>query len=206
MARQPEKDEKKARSDQYGKYTHFEQEESASAVYFIGIQEWRDYQRQWRAATEEEAKKLVAPVVELSKLFTEPIAIKEIIVSPTGDALYLNCWKGDDLVYARETRVFQIKLDARASLARYLKRERAKLEEKKDSSPAPKEKEEKEDWSYLGKLAELKLPKGTRVVAVSPDGVELLLGYKQRDQMFYTREDLWVAGAKAKRSRRGVDT
>src|SRR5215210_8318540 len=80
LARQPEKEEKKTRSDQYGKYTHFEQEESASAVYFIGIQELQEYQKQWRAATEEEAKKLVAPVVELSRLFTEPIAIKEIIV------------------------------------------------------------------------------------------------------------------------------
>jgi hypothetical protein len=44
MARQPEKDEKKTRTDQYGKYTHFEQEESASAIYFIGIQELLDYQ------------------------------------------------------------------------------------------------------------------------------------------------------------------
>ena len=197
MARQPEKDEKKARSDQYGKFTHFEQEQSASAVYFIGTQEWREYQRQWRAATEEEAKKLVAPVVELSKLFTEPIAIKEIVVSPTGDALYLNCWLRDDLVYLRETRVFQIRLNAAAALAKYLKVERKKQQSEKDSTRATGKKDKKEDVSYLGKLSELKLPKGARVAAVSPDGAELLLGYKERDQMFYTREDLWVAGAKA---------
>ena len=35
MARQPEKDEKKSRTDHYGKYTHFEQEDSASAVYYV---------------------------------------------------------------------------------------------------------------------------------------------------------------------------
>src|SRR5215213_869308 len=197
MARQPEKDEKKTRTDQYGKYTHFEQEESASAIYFIGIQELLEYQRQWRAATEDEAKKLVAPVVELSRLFTETIAIKEIIVSPVGDALYLNCWQRDDLVYFRETRVFQIRLDAKAALAKYLEVERAKQAEKKDARPEPTEKDKKEDVSYLGKLSELKLPKGARVTAVSPDGTELLISYKERDQMFYTREDLWAAGAKA---------
>jgi len=195
-ARQPDKDEKKTRADQYGKYTHFEQEESASAVYFIGIRELLDHQKQLRTATEAEGKKLVAPVVELSKLFTEPIAIKEMIVSPTGEALYLNCWQRDDIVYARETHVFQVKLDAKSALAKYLKLERAKQAEKKDSSPAPEEKDKQEDVSYLGKLSELKLPKGARVMAVSPDGSELLINYKERDQMFYTREDLWVARAK----------
>jgi len=55
MARQPEKDEKKSRTDQYGKYDHFEQEDSASALYFLGIQEMEEYQKQVRAATEEEA-------------------------------------------------------------------------------------------------------------------------------------------------------
>src|SRR5690242_684184 len=33
QARQPEKEEKKTRTDQYGTFTHFEQEESASAIY-----------------------------------------------------------------------------------------------------------------------------------------------------------------------------
>jgi esterase/lipase len=135
--------------------------------------------------------------VELSKLFTEPIAVKEIIVSPIGNALYLNCWQRDDLVYLRETRVFQIRLDAKSALAKYLEVERAKQAEKKDSPPAPEAKDKQEDVSYLGKLSELKLPRGARVLAVSPDGTELLISYKERDQMFYTREDLWVADAKA---------
>jgi dipeptidyl aminopeptidase/acylaminoacyl peptidase len=193
MAREPEKDEKKSRTDQYGKYDHFEQEESASAVYFVGLRELADYQNQMRAATEDEGKKLVAPVIELSKLLTEPIAIKEIIVSPTGDALYLNCWTRDDLVYARETHVVQIRMDTKVALAKYLQKEKAKQAKKKESSSGPEENEEKEDWSYLGRLSELKLPKGSRVAAVSPDGKQLLLGYQERDQMFYTQEDLWVA-------------
>ena len=197
LARDPEKDEKKTRNDQYGKYTHFEQEESASAVYFVGLQEQLEYQKRLRASTEEEGKKLVAPILELSKLFLEPIAIKEIIVSPRGDTLYLNCWSREDLVYWRETRVFQIKVDARSALTKYLKMERAKQAKKQASSPVPDKKDKKEDVSYLGKLAELKLPKGALVAAVSPDGTELLIRHQERDQMMYTREDLWVAKAKA---------
>jgi dipeptidyl aminopeptidase/acylaminoacyl peptidase len=198
-ASQPDKDEKKARTDQYGTFTHFEQEESASAVYFVGIQELLEYQKQLRAATEDEGKKLVAPVIELSKLFTKPVAIKEIVVSPTGDTLYLNCWRRDDLVYMRETRVFQVKLNAKAALAKYMELEKAKQAETKTKGRKSKKaaKARKEDVSYLGKLSELKLPKGARVAAVSPDGTELLISYKERDQMFYTREDLWVASTKA---------
>jgi dipeptidyl aminopeptidase/acylaminoacyl peptidase len=196
MARQPDKDEKKARADQYGKYTHFEQEEATAAVYFVGIDEWRKYQKQLQAVTEEDGKRLIAPILELSKLFTEPIAIKEVIVSPRDDVLYLNCWAREDLVYLRETRVFQIRLDAKSALAKYLKVEKAKQAKKQDSSAAQEEKDKKEDVSYLGKLSELKLPKGARVVAVSPDGSGLLIGYQERDRMFYTREDLWVAKAR----------
>ena len=197
LARDPERDEKKTRIDQYGKYTHFEQELSSSAVYFVPLQEQLEYQKQLRAVTEEEGKKLVAPILELSKLFPEPIAIKEVIVSPRGNALYLNCWSREDLVYWRETRVFQIKLDATSALTRYLKLERAKQAQKGDSPSAREKKEKKEDVSFLGKLSELKLPKGAQVVAVSPDGADLLIRYRQRDRMMYTREDLWVAKAKA---------
>lgn len=196
LARDPDKQENKTRSDQYGKYTHFEQEESASAVYFIGLKEQLEYQKRLRESTEDEAKKLVAPILELSKLFREPIAIKEIIVSPIGNTLYLNCWSRDDLVYLRETRVFQIKIDIKSALSKYLKRENAKHAKKQVSSPSLKKKEEKEDVSYLGRLSELRLPKGARVVAVSPDGAQLLIGYQGRDRMMYTREDLWVTKAK----------
>jgi dipeptidyl aminopeptidase/acylaminoacyl peptidase len=198
LARDPEKAERKARGDRYGKYTRFEQEESASAVYFIGLQEQLEYQKRLRASSEEEAKKLVLPVIQLSKLLTETLAIKEVVASPTGDAVYLNCWSRDDLVYWRETRVFQIKLDPRAALARYLKAEESKQSKKNTSTKPPtKEKEGKqEDLSYLGKLSELKLPRGSRIAAVSPDGSRLLIGYQGRDQKMYTREDLWLAKTK----------
>ena len=198
-ARQPDKDEKKSRADQYGKYDHFEQEDSASAVYFVDLREMRLHQRQLRTLTEDEGRKLIAPVVELSRLFSEQIAIKEIIPSPVGDALYLNCWQREHLVYLRETRVFQIKLDAAAALAKYLKVEKARpaASASTKKKTGNKKKAGKENVSYLGKISELKLPKGARVVAVSPDGAKLLVNHKERDQKFYTREDLWIATTRA---------
>jgi dipeptidyl aminopeptidase/acylaminoacyl peptidase len=196
LASDPEKEENKTRGDRYGTYTHFEQEDSASAVYFVGLQEQREYQKRSRASTEDEGKKLVAPVIQLSKLFKEPVAIKEVIVSPRGDRLYLNCWARDDLVYLRETRVFQLKLDAKSALAKYLKVEESGRTTKK-KNPLPAKEQKKEDLSYLGKLSELRLPKGARVAAVSPDGAALLIGYQERDRMMYTREDLWLAKTKA---------
>jgi dipeptidyl aminopeptidase/acylaminoacyl peptidase len=199
QARQPEKDEKKSRADQFGKFNHFEQEDSASAVYYVSVPEMRSYQRQLRALTEDEGRKLITPVMELSRLFNEQTAIKEVIASPTGDTLYLNCWQREDLVYLRESRVFQIKLNAASALAKYLKLEKAKQAKAASAKKktAPKKKDAKEDVSYLGKLSELKLPKGARVVAVSPDGAKLLINYKERDQKFYTREDIWIANAQA---------
>ena len=202
-ARQPDKDDKKTRTDQYGRYLHFEQEKSASAVYFVGLQEMQTYQKQLRSVTEDEGKKLIAPVVELSRLFKEPIAIKGVIVSPTGDTLYLNCWKREDLVYLRETSVFQIRVNAASALAKHLDLEKARQTENKAGAAsskkkaAKKKKDAKEDVSHLGRLTELRLPKGTQVVAVSPDGTELLLNYKERDQKFFTRDDTWIADTQA---------
>ena len=211
-ARQPDKDEKKTRTDNYGRYTHFEQEESASAVYYVGIEALLEYQKRLRSATEDEGKKLISPVIELSKLFTEQIAIKDVVPAPTGDALYLSCWQRDDLVYLRETRVYQIKLDAKSALSKYMDLEKARQAESDTRSKKGKkrskksDKEKKEDVSYLGRLSELKLPKGARIAGVSPDGTDLLIGYKGRDQMFYTREDLWVANTDVIKKARSAKT
>jgi len=78
-----------------------EQEESPSALYYVGLEELRQHQAQVKAATEDEAKELAAPVIELSRLLEERLAIREVIPSPAGDAIYVNTWKREDLVYIR---------------------------------------------------------------------------------------------------------
>ncbi len=196
LARDPERDEKKPRSERFGKYTHFEQENSASALYYTGLDELQKYQAEMKAATEESAKELVLPVVELSRLLEEPLSIRSVIVSPAGGALYINCWKRDDLVYFRQTSTYRIHLDPRNALSEYISREKAKKAEKKDTteknSEENKEKEkEKEDLSYLGEITRLNLPEMASVVAVSPDGSRLLVDHAERDQKMYTRRDAW---------------
>jgi dipeptidyl aminopeptidase/acylaminoacyl peptidase len=204
LASDPERDENKSRGDRFGKFTHFEQEESASALYYTGLAELRRYQASVKAATEDEAKELVKPVVELSKLLDERWAIKSMIPSPTGDAVYLNCWRRDDLVYRLDTQVFRIALDAGAALAEYIRREEAKQAKKKEVSDngdlghdIGKEQEKNEDYSYLGALIRLPLPRGARVDAVSPDGRTLLIGHQGRDVKMYTLEELWLLDVEA---------
>jgi dipeptidyl aminopeptidase/acylaminoacyl peptidase len=196
-ARHPERDEKKPRADRYGKFTHFEQEESASALYYVGLAEMRRYRAQVKAATEDEAKELVPPVVELSRLLPESLSIQEVIPSPAGDAVYVNCWPRDDLVYYRQTRSYRLKLDAGATLAEQVKRDKAKKAEKKNQSAPEGHSEEKEDVSYLGEITRLNLPRPASVAAISPDGRRLLVAYQERDDKMYTRRDVWVADLEA---------
>jgi dipeptidyl aminopeptidase/acylaminoacyl peptidase len=196
-ARHPERDERKPRADRFGKFTHFEQEESASALYYVGLAEMRQHRAQVKAATEDEAKDLTPPVVELSRLLPEPLSIQEVIPSPVGDVVYVNCWQRDDLVYYRQTSSYRLKLDAGAALAEEMKRDKAKKAEKKDQNAPEGHSEEKEDLSYLGEITRLNLPRAASVVAVSPDGRRLLVGYQERDDKMYTRRDLWIADLEA---------
>lgn len=195
LAANPEREERKSRADRFGKYTHWEREESASALYYVGLAALRDYQARCKAATEDEAKKFVLPVVELSRLLPEPLSIQRVVPSPAGDALYLNCWPHDDQVYYHQTRTYALRLDAPAALAEYLRREA----EKKAAAPTPEKdgEEKKEDCSYLGEIVRLALPRDATVTAVSPDGRTLLLNYQERDNKMYTQSDLWTLDATA---------
>jgi len=43
LAADPEREENKARTDRFGQFAHFEQEDSASALYYTGLEELRYY-------------------------------------------------------------------------------------------------------------------------------------------------------------------
>jgi len=188
----PDRDERKDRKDRFGRITHFEQEPSASALYYLGFEEQRAFLDAVKAATEDEAKKIPEPVVELSKLFEAPLAIREVVPSPAGDAIYLTCWPREDLVYYRETLCYRLTLDAPAALAEHTKRARAKQASKPaDGENAAGGSEDDEDVAYMGQLTKLATPRAATIVDISPDGRALLLSYQGRDQRMYTREDLW---------------
>ncbi len=196
----PERDERKARTERFGKLTRFEQEPSASALYYTGFDELRVYEARRRSCSEEEAKKLVKPVVELSRLLEAPLSIRSAVPSPTGDAIYLACWPHDDLIYYRQNTSYRIALDAPAALAEYLRRETVKLEKEEEAGGYEEEgqnQDEKEDIAYLGSIASLNLPPSAYITEVAPDGTRILVVHQERDDKMYTQEDLWVIDVEA---------
>ena len=196
LAADPDREEKTKRKDLFGEFNHFEQEDSASALYYIGLEEIRSYQAQLRSATEDEAKKLVKPVIQLSKLLDQPLKIGFFVPSPVGEAVYLNCRLRDDLVYIRQTSVYSLTTDARAALTAYLAREKAvqdkKNNEEKDTESTQMDEAKKEDTSYLGQLTRLNIPHTGQVMAVAPDGKQLLIAYQPRDDKAYTNHKLYT--------------
>lgn len=194
-ARNPEREENQERQDAYGKFTHFEQEASPSALYYLDLVELRRQKAHARSLTEAEAKKLTSPLVELSRLLPEPLSIQEVTPSPTGDAIYLTCWPHDDLVYMKETQIFCLQLDAAAAVQEQMRRAQEQQERQSPSTvdtPA-------EDLSYLGRITRLPLPPQARSAGVSPDGRQLLLFYPGSQARMYTYAHLWVIDTDAAR-------
>jgi dipeptidyl aminopeptidase/acylaminoacyl peptidase len=193
LAENPEKKEKKPRTEEFGSFTHFEQEESASALYYTNIQKMKEHKEQLKQKTEEEAKKLAKPVIELTKMLEEPLKIVDFVVSPLNEAVYLNCRSKDYLVYLEETSSYRLKLHPDSVLEEFIKREQKKKERDKDKTESTHASADSvEDFSYMGELTRIRLPKGASIVAVSPSGTKLLITHKERDNMFYTQSDLWI--------------
>ncbi len=194
LGRDPEKDENKPRTDRFGKYQHVEQEPSASTLYYLGLEELKEYEAQRKTSTEDEAKELALPVVPLSLLLDEPLSIQRVIPSPVFDAIYLNCWPRDQLVYYRDTSSFCIHLNAAEALKAHLRQEKEKKQEK-EKHPVPEGSQEpekkKEDYSYLGKITRLNLPRAASIAEVSPDGTKLIISHQERDIKMYTQADFW---------------
>jgi dipeptidyl aminopeptidase/acylaminoacyl peptidase len=191
LANDPERQERKSRAEEYGALTYFEHEESASALYYVSLERVNAYQKQLKRLTEDEGKKLVKPVLDLSKRLAEPLKIDRFFVSPLDDALFLNCRTRDDPVYWEETSSFWLKLDAEKAMDEFIDHERSKApdegrDSEEDRSPGI------EDWSFVGELMPIALPKGATIAAVSPQGDKLLVRHKARDNMFYTQDDLWI--------------
>lgn len=194
LATNPKRKQNQPRADRFGNYVHFEAEISAKALYYVSLAAWRQYQQQVRQSTEAQAEKLILPVVELSLLLPTPLSIQSVIPAPTADAIYLNCWSHDDLVYAHETSSFRIALDAETAVAAYLQRAEAEraAQSADDDQGAATTTAASETLRTVGQISQLPLPSGATVAAVAPDGQTLLIGHRGRDQRMYTQRDLWL--------------
>ena len=176
VADDPERKLRKERGDRYGNFTVFEGEESASALYYTGFNEVKDYVESVRAGGTEAPPK---PFVELSGAFEKPMKIVSFISSRQGDAVYINCRSRDYHVYYMETSSYMLRLDAGAALREHLEREGQDTADEGETD-------------YNGELTRLNLPEGASVAAVSPDGARLLIRHKERDNKSYTQADYWI--------------
>ncbi|MBX3010931.1 MAG: S9 family peptidase [Caldilineaceae bacterium] len=192
-ATRPDAEAEKARAHRFGTYIHFEQEESKTALYYVGLAELRHYEAQLKAASEEEAATLVRPCVELSRCLPATLSIREVVPAPTGDALYLNCQRRDDLVYYRETSSYRLSLDVSKTLAAHIEREQTKQATKQSEPEASTTTAAQAvAGAPLGDLVQLPLPPGASIAAVAPTDNQLLVAHQGRDEKIYTRRDLWL--------------
>lgn len=195
-ANRKENDADTKRTEMYGNFKQFEQEESRTALYYVDLSALRDYERRRRHATPAEADKLIRPLLELSSIVEEPCSIRSVVPCPTGQAIYLNCWRRDDLVYYNQSKNYLITLNPEQALATYLQREAEKCgkatADQTGTRGNRKENDADEDLTYLGELTQLQLPLCADVVAISPDGQSLLIDHQGRDDRIFTRSDLWI--------------
>ncbi|MFH2112764.1 MAG: S9 family peptidase [Candidatus Bathyarchaeota archaeon] len=166
-AEHPERSKRSGVRDVYGDVTHFESEDSASALWYVSLPYLREYNRRVVGLTEDEAKKVAKPVLEVSRLLGRPMKVLDFVA--TSDGCIVNCRSRDPLVYWDQVTSFKLKVNYESSA--YLVAGG-------------------EDWH--GRATMLQLPKVSSVVAVSPDESSLLVSHKERDNMSYTQADLWA--------------
>ena len=164
LTNNPEKLNK--REKKYGKFTHFEQEESPSTLNYTSISQRKEYLKELKADHEE---KPVNPTVNLSRIFPCPLKILSFYTYE--DTIYINCKSKDPLVYSLDTSSYKLKLDI----------------EKVESDHLLKK-----ENPYLGELSKINLPEGTSISAVSPCGKKLLIRHKERDNKSFTQADYWT--------------
>lgn len=187
-----ERGEKKKRKTKFGTFVHFEEEESASALYYVNVQKMKNYHQEVKeTADEKEVEKILQPIIEISKLLEKPFKISTYQCSPNDDAIYLTCWPKDNLISALDSISFRIKLNPEEALEEYLRITKEKQKEKK-AGGNEEEKEKAKDYSYLGTILQFGFPKGVIIGKISPDGTKLLLFMQERDNMLYTLYDAWI--------------
>lgn len=192
LAKAQDGTEKKERKDKFGSFVHFEQEQSTSALYYLDFKKMKNYLDKKKKANGNASKAPIKPVIEISKLLKEPLSILSYVVSPLDDSIYLNCQSRDDRVYEQETSNYQIKINPAEALNAYLKKQEEKQILDKKETKNKKSSKVKDDVSYLGVLTKIAFPIATSIINVSPDGKKLLISRNERDNFYYTQNDLWI--------------
>ncbi len=193
LAKAPDRAETKERKTKFGSFIHFEQEQSASALYYVEYEKMKNYFEGKKKKNGNNSKSLIKPVIEITKLLKEPLSILGYVVSPQNDAIYLTCQSRDDKVYDQETSTYQIKIKPTEALNAYLSKQDEKQPTDKKETKNKNDKEVlDDDLSYLGVLTRIALPIVSSIVNISPDGKKLLVARRERDNFYFTQSDLWT--------------
>ena len=165
IADDPERSKRKELKEKYGNVIHFEQEQSASALYYTSPTIVSEYQEKVKKLTEEEVEKTPKPLIEVSKLIPQ---VKIIDCFPSRGKVFLNCRPKDPLVYSSQAFSYVIEVELDNALTEHVN-----------------------GTQWTGTPVRIGLPEQASIAAVNPDGSSLLIAYKQRDRRSYTQADLW---------------
>jgi dipeptidyl aminopeptidase/acylaminoacyl peptidase len=166
IANSPEKDEKKKREARLGNFIRVENEKSISSLYYVDTNKMKKYNQLISQSFKDEHRNILKPIFDLGTFLPEPVKIESVIPSPNNDSVFLNCRSKDDLVFEHESSHYRIQFDPEAL-----------FDEATKNNPI---------------VTRIELPEGAKIVAISPDGVKLLIQYKKRDNRDYTQADLWI--------------
>jgi len=163
----PEKSKRKQTRDNYGNVTHFEEENPITALYYTNPNQVKQYQIQKKQLTEDQAKELIEPILEITSLLPKPLQV--VGFHPVSDGVYLVCKPKDYLVYWNQFTNHKITLDLDKALENHIKGDECS-----------------------GETTQYNLPGVSYIVGVSPDEQSLLIEHKERDDRYYTQADLWT--------------
>ncbi len=195
LARKDDDPRLEAREERFGTFQHVETDPGRTAAYYLDLARLADHERSLARADKDERELLVRPVIELSALIGEPLAIQSVVTSPAGDSVYVNARPTDELTTSIRASVHRITVDADTAVAEFVRRETARKQRDHDAGIAEEsdERRDQRDLSYLGTAQRLALPTRAAVEAVSPDGTGLVVRFPGRDTRVSTNAELWVA-------------
>jgi dipeptidyl aminopeptidase/acylaminoacyl peptidase len=172
LADDPVRKERKKRKERYGNFTRFEQDESASGLFYTSIKEIIKFRELFKK--EENSPE---PTVDLSRLLPNHPKIYGIYPT-TNELIYINCREKDYLVYSKEVSSYKLTVNPDNILEEYLKRggvEKAY-----------------QDISHLGEVTKIPLPRVSYISSVSSDGSKIIITHKEPEEKSYIQADLWL--------------
>lgn len=156
-----------------GNFKHVENEEPNNGLFYVNSERALKNQELSKTSFEEENTKVVPSVFEITELLAEPLVIDSFVVSPKKNTIFLNCQKRSELIFEDDTSVFRIELQPDGIL------------EELESSTL-------DEALSTVKLVKLELPKGYKILTVSPDGNKILLTGRDTERIPEARPELWI--------------